>query len=213
MRWGYRAGWLGARFVLRWILGVQWIDPERVPLAGAVIVAPNHRSYLDPPLVGCGIDRELHFFAKRELFRMPVVGALVRHFNSIPIRRGTADREGLRLSLAALSAGGGLVLFPEGTRAPAGRFLEPKTGIGMIAERTGAAIVPVYVSGTGGGFRSLLRSATRKAPIRVLYGDPIDVDLIRKAGDDPRRYELMAHEVMRHIRRLKSRLDGPSTER
>jgi hypothetical protein len=83
----------------------------------------------------------------------------------------------------------------------------------MIAERTGAAIVPVYVSGTGGGFRSLLRSAIRKAPIRVLYGDPIDVDLIRKAGDDPRRYELMAHEVMRHIRRLKSRLDGPSTER
>ncbi len=207
MKWDYRIGRGAVRVLLKWGLGVKWSGAQNVPLTGSVIVASNHRGNLDPPLVGCGVPRELHFFAKRELFRVPVLGGLIRIFNSIPVRRGEIDRKSLSLAIDAVKLGGGLVIFPEGTRAKDVDFLPPKLGVGMIAARTGAPIVPVYIMGSGGGIRSLLRSAARIAPIRVVYGKPFSTDSVREAGDHSQHYRKITNHVMEQISGLKASLE------
>lgn len=125
MKTDYRVGRAAARFLLKWVLGVQWVHADRVPSTGPILVTPNHRSYLDPPLVGCGLHRELHFFAKAELFEVPVLKQAIRVFNSIPVHRERPDRRSLSAAIRAVREGGGLVLFPEGTRAAPGAFLPP----------------------------------------------------------------------------------------
>jgi len=208
----YRFGRGLARIILKWVLGVRWIGSEVVPMTGPLLVVPNHRSYLDPPLVGCGLTRELYFFAKAELFTIPLLGRAVRVFNSIPVKRGRADRRALSIAIESVRSGGALVLFPEGTRAPKGEFLPPKLGVGMIAARCRVPVYPVYISGTGEGIGRVLRSVLRVEPIRVLYGSPIDIDeLERQAGDDgdhAAQYERMAVVIMSVLARLKERLEG-----
>ncbi len=167
------------------------------------MVAPNHRSYLDPPLAGCGIERELHFFAKSELFAVPLLGSLIRAFNAIPVRRGRADRKSLALAVECVTAGGGLMLFPEGTRSKGEGFLAPKVGVAMIALRGAAPIVPVYL--TTGGAGRLWRSMLRMDPIRVVYGDPVTADeLVPDTGAAERsaRYTAIAEAIMARIEAL-----------
>src|SRR5512134_1457256 len=89
---------------------------EQVPREGGLIVASNHISFWDPPLVGTAAIRELHYLAKEELFRTPVLGPFIRTFNAIPIRRGVADLSGLTKAMDMLRAGRALLMFPEGTR-------------------------------------------------------------------------------------------------
>jgi 1-acyl-sn-glycerol-3-phosphate acyltransferase len=206
---GYWAGWIAARFILKQVLGVRWTGVEKVPLQGSLILAPNHRSYLDPPIVGCGLRRELFFFAKAELFRIPVLGRVIRVFNSIPVKRGRADRASLATAIAAVRGGGGLVLFPEGTRSRGPGFLAPKLGVGLIRAQTGAPIIPVYISGCGGGRRRLLLSALRRQPIRVAYGDPISIEPGKEGGGHADEYQRIADQVMDELARLKERMENP----
>jgi 1-acyl-sn-glycerol-3-phosphate acyltransferase len=187
------------------MMGVNWIHPERVPMQGGFILAPNHRSYFDPPIAGCGFTRELHFFAKAELFDMPILGSLVREMNSIPVRRGEADRRSLAMAIAAVKEGGGLVLFPEGTRSKTDTFLEPKLGVGMIAARSGKPVVPVYIEGTQGNLAGTMLSAIlRRRRIRVIYGHPVMVT--SEASDRNSRYREMSEQVMAHIAGLRDEL-------
>jgi 1-acyl-sn-glycerol-3-phosphate acyltransferase len=195
----YWFGWFFCRSVFRWILGVRYVDWEKVPLEGALVVAPNHRSYLDPPLVGCGVPRELHFFAKAELFNVPLLGSVIRAYNALPVKRGEADRRALSISLEVVRQGGGLVVFPEGTRSRSADYLAPKLGTAMIAARGGARITPVFVATAGGG-STLVRSMLRIRRIEVRYGDPIDVPAA--GGAKGERYQALTDEVMRRIRAL-----------
>jgi len=197
----YRAGWLLGRFLFRGILGVRYVDWEKVPLEGALVVAPNHRSYIDPPLAGCGIPRELHFFAKSELFDVPLLGSLIRAYNALPVKRGEADRRALALSLDVVRKGGGLMVFPEGTRSKTGDYLAPKLGVAMIAARGGAPITPVFV-GTAGGARTLLRSMLRIERIEVRYGDPMEVPPLEGAKNAA--YQRLAEAVIAAIQRLEA---------
>ena len=126
-------------------------------------------------MVSAGTNRELHFFGKAELFKIPGLGWLIRAVNAIPVRRGEADRKSLARAIAVVKGGGALVLFPEGTRSREKDFLPPKTGVGMLAARSGAVILPVYISGNQSA-GSFLRSALRIRRVRVLYGEPVAVD-------------------------------------
>lgn len=198
----YRAGWLLGGFLFKVILGVRYVDGEKVPRDGALVVAPNHRSYIDPPLAGCGIPRELHFFAKAELFEVPLLGSLIRAYNALPVKRGEADRRALALSLDVVRKGGGLMVFPEGTRSKTGAYLAPKLGVAMIAARGGARISPVFV-GTAGGMRTLLRSMLRIERIEVRYGDPLEVPPLEGAKNAA--YQALAEEVIARIQALEAR--------
>ncbi|HEV8353956.1 MAG TPA: (d)CMP kinase [bacterium] len=121
---------------------------EHVPKTGALIVAGNHASAIDPPLVGSVLRRRAGYMAKEELFSIPVLGAWLRSIGVFPVKRGTADRRAIRRSIHTLEQGGILVMFPEGTRSEDGRLRDPEPGAAMIALRTGAPVLPVAVVGS-----------------------------------------------------------------
>ena len=153
--------------------GLTAIGVENIPEEGPVIFAPNHLSHLDPPMVACGQKRrQLCFMSKEEMFKIPVLGSLIRSLGAFPIRRGESDAESIRRSISLLNEGRTLLIFPEGTRGY-GKELQPfNRGVSMLAKHTGAKIVPVAIIGT-----NLILPKGKKMPLRrhkmkIVYGDP-----------------------------------------
>ena len=164
-----RASKFLVRLFLRVFFGCRYHYEQPIPLDCPLIIAPNHTSYFDPPSVGAGVPRQMHYFAKRELFKNPLFGALIRFYNAVPVRRGVMDWKAVAEVKKLLRAGGAILVFPEGTRSRDGCLGKAKFGAGMLAQETGAVIVPVYASGTN----RLLDAFLRRRPIEVYYGKPI----------------------------------------
>jgi 1-acyl-sn-glycerol-3-phosphate acyltransferase len=122
---------------------------ENIPKTGPAIVASNHASMTDPPLVPSCIDRPIYVMAKEELFAIPVVGKVLRKVRSFPVKRGTPDRAALRRAITLLQEGHLVLIFPEGGRGPGGGELLPaQRGLSMIATKANAPIIPAYAKGT-----------------------------------------------------------------
>ncbi len=178
---------------------------EHVPRSGGLIVASNHISFNDPPLIGTAAVRELHVLAKEELFRSPLLGPLIRYFNAIPIRRGMADLSGLARAMDVLRAGDALIVFPEGSRMRDGELHPGRPGVGMMAVNTDARIVPCFISGSDRPKEWLLRRGLLRvsfAPARTWR------ELAGDAADEPpgrALYQGVADGVMREIAALKAR--------
>jgi 1-acyl-sn-glycerol-3-phosphate acyltransferase len=152
--------------VLGAVTGWRVTGRERTPLQGGLIVASNHVSFWDPPLVGSACARGLYFLAKEELFRTPVLGPLIRAYHSIPIRRGMADLSGMSRAIEVLKRGEALLMFPEGSRMRDGELHPARPGVGMMAVSAGVPIVPCYISGSNRQREWL----TRKTRVRISYG-------------------------------------------
>lgn len=148
MSWYYSAARLFASGAIGLVTGWEVRGRQHVPARGGVIVASNHVSFWDPPMVGAATSRELHFLAKSELFRTPVLGPLIASVNAIPIRRGMADLTGMARALEVLKRGDALLMFPEGTRIRGGELGAARPGVGMLAVHSDAHIVPAYISGS-----------------------------------------------------------------
>jgi 1-acyl-sn-glycerol-3-phosphate acyltransferase len=170
---------------------------EHVPLSGPLLLVSNHVSVLDPPFVGGAAPRDLYFLAKEELFDIPVLGRLIRGLNARPVKRDGSDSRALKMSLRLLAEGRALLIFPEGTRGVEGRLREGRPGAGMLALRSGAPVVPVYVSGTGRALPAG-RAIPRPTKVRVTFGPPLHF----KSRDDEgrkERYREATQEMMRAI--------------
>jgi 1-acyl-sn-glycerol-3-phosphate acyltransferase len=134
---------------------------EQVPGEGPAILAPNHKNFLDPFFIGIVTPRPVRYMAKIELFR-GVLGWLLLRLGAFPVRRGGADAEAIQTARTILSAGGVVVLFPEGTRIEAPDALgSPHHGAGRLALETGAPVVPVAIVGTSHLWRGALPRAKR----------------------------------------------------
>lgn len=145
---------------------------EHVPQEGGVILAVTHKSWGDPVLAGMAFARPLRFMAKSELFENRLFGRLVASLGAFPIRRGTADVEALRASLAIVASGEVLLMFPEGHRFHDDEVHEFHPGIGLLALRSGAPVLPVALKGT----KRLVRSFVPVFPrVRVWIGPPVDL--------------------------------------
>jgi 1-acyl-sn-glycerol-3-phosphate acyltransferase len=175
----YRFATLVIRALARLLTGWRVSGLEHLPRSGAYIVAGNHISMLDPPLLGSALPVEAAFLAKVELFENPLFGALLRSLNAIPVRRGEADREAIERALAVLRGGRALVMFPEGTRDKQARLREPKAGLGLFAVQTGLPVIPAYIVGTN-RFRAAL---VRRPRISITFGPPIEPPAAPAAGD------------------------------
>jgi glycerol-3-phosphate dehydrogenase (NAD(P)+) len=163
-----------ARVVLG--LGIQlYFSLERtgrknIPKKGPVILAANHRSFLDPFLIGCCMRRPLYFVAKKELFEKRWQGWILNGLGAFPIRRGEADEESLATARGVLERGGAVVIFPEGTRHRSGPLARPKRGVGRLALETGAPVVPIAILGSERARRGW---RIRPVWVRVRCGRPL----------------------------------------
>jgi 1-acyl-sn-glycerol-3-phosphate acyltransferase len=179
------------RIIIRALYGFRAIQSANVPATGAVIVACNHVSYLDPVVLGIGFTRPVTYLAKKELFAIPVLGPIIRGLGVYPLDREAGGVAAVRAALRALKEGRCVGIFPEGTRNLTGE-VEGKGGAALLGALSGAPVVPAAISGT--------RRARPFHPIRVIYGEPVIVKRQRKAdGDD---LEKWTEEIMRRIRAL-----------
>jgi 1-acyl-sn-glycerol-3-phosphate acyltransferase len=151
--------------------GLRVVGAERVPLEGPLVVAPNHVSLLDPPIVGCASPRALCFMAKEELFRVPILGPLIRSLDAFPVRRGEGDTEAIRRAVGLLKAGHAVLVFPEGTRGDGEELLPISPGVAMLAKRTEAVVLPVGIVGTHVVWPKS-RRGLRRARMTVVFGEP-----------------------------------------
>lgn len=146
------------------------IGREHVPADGPIIFASNHRSFLDPFIIGSMTRRPLFYVAKMELFRKPLQGWFLNSLGAIPVMRDQSDQELLKTVRAILDRGDSLVIFPEGTRIRPGSLGRPRRGVGRFALETGVPIVPVALIGTE-NIRRGWRIRPHKVTIRA--GDPL----------------------------------------
>lgn len=168
---------------------------ENVPSEGGIIVSPVHVSHLDPPAMGCAMERELSFMAKQELFK-GLFGALIRSLNAFPVRRGEGDTEAIRKSISLLQEGRALLVFPEGTRNDGDQMLPMSAGVAMLAKKTGAKVVPVGIVGTNRSWPKGQKKIT-KTPITVAFGKPFTYDEVAKGQKNGR--ELFLDELSKRI--------------
>jgi len=203
----YRFAWCWFRVVFAIYFRWRVYHPERVPRRGPVILAANHASFMDPPLVGSGLNREINYLARESLFRFPVVGAILRAVNSVPVDRDGGGAAGLRAILDRLLAGGGIILFPEGTRTRDGLLQPARSGIGLAVIKSDAPVVPVRVFGTFEAFGRHLRFP-RPHPIAVKYGQPMLFEELRAEAKTCSKqrlkeiYRQVAGEIMLAITKL-----------
>lgn len=147
---------------------------EDVPAHGAYILASNHISNLDPVVMGISTPRRLHFMAKIELFKNPLVGWWLKQLWTFPIKRGEADFGALKESLKYLKKGDPVLVFPEGTRR-IDKAIKPPPGSGFLAMKSGAPVVPVYVRGSDKAMPPGSKFFKRSL-VTVTYGKPFYVD-------------------------------------
>ena len=203
MGWHYSIAKFVVGAVLRAATGWEVKGREQIPPTGGLVVASNHISFWDPPLIGAVLPREVHFLAKEELFANPVFGALIRSYNAIPIRRGMVDLSGMARAVETLRRGEALLLFPEGTRMRDGRLHPARPGVGMMAVNADVPIVPCYISGSSRPRGWWLRTSR----VRVSFGPARKWQDLAGPGADltPGRalYQHIGDAVMREIARVK----------
>jgi len=142
---------------------------EHLP-AGPVLLAANHRSFLDPFAIGCCVPRPIYFVAKRELFDRRLSGWFLNALGAFPIKRGESDQESMTTARKLLERGEAVVIFPEGTRHPSGPLHSPRSGVGRLALQTGAPVVPVAIRGSERARRGLL---VRPVRVDLRFGRPL----------------------------------------
>src|SRR4051794_27770148 len=178
------------------------ISSEKVPQSGAVILAPNHGSFMDHFFLAAFIRRKVQFMAKSPLFQPPLQ-YVYSHGGVFPLRRGHRDEEAFITARTILERGGAVAMYCEGTRSRDGKLSDrPKPGIGKLALETGAPIVPVAIHGSA-KVRNWRKGEFPK--VTVQYGDPIRFEAL----ENPTRDQQMAvaEEIFGEIRVLYSGLE------
>ncbi|MEN8254018.1 MAG: lysophospholipid acyltransferase family protein [Verrucomicrobiota bacterium] len=177
---------------------------ENIPGHGGVLLASNHASFLDPPVVGVGYRaRPVHFMARNTLWNSKFGSWWMNHVGCIPVSRGTGDIKALKLTIKALKEGKAVSMFPEGTRTEDGELQEAKGGIGFIIEKSGCVVVPAYIDGT---YKAHPKGTKFIKPCKVTitYGKPITQDDFQALGSGRDAYDKHAALIMQRIADLKA---------
>lgn len=196
---------------IRWAFGTLFrgdvAGREHLPLWGGYIVASNHVSHLDPPIVGLHLTQQVSFFARKTLWKPGFASWWLNAVGTIPVDRdGASDVGAMKRILQTLRAGKTIILFPEGTRSVDGRLQLPKPGVGMIACKTRSTVIPARIFGSyeafGKGGRLRLG-----VPVRVSYGPPLRPQDYDHPADGPDRYQRAAERIMAAVARLEPPLE------
>lgn len=175
---------------------------EHMPKKGGFLIASNHASHLDPPVVGCQLPRQVCFFARKTLWKPGFASWWLDTVGTIPVDRdGGSDVNAIKRVLGALKQDKVIILFPEGTRSPDGQLQTPKPGVGMIACRTAVPVIPARVFGS---FEAFGRSGrlVPGTPIHVVYGKPMYPAEYDNPADGKERYQRASERIMARIAAL-----------
>ena len=169
MTFWYLLGYSLSKSIAKTFFNYRVIGAENMIEEGPCIIAANHCSYLDPPLVGVACKRAIHYLARKSLLDIPVLGPILPELNVIPVDQKNADRSALMGAIRVVKNGGAVLIFPEGTRSPDGELQSAQPGLGMILAKTGAPVVPMLISGSYGALPRD-RWLARRVPISVRVG-------------------------------------------
>lgn len=203
----YRLGWTLSRLLCGLYFRRREAGFENIPESGPFILASNHCSFMDPPLVGSSCSRAISYLARESLFSNPLFGRILRSVGSVPVDRDGASGKGLKTILERLLGGDGIILFPEGTRSPDGRLQKGRAGVGLVVIKSGAPVVPVRVFGTFEAF-GRHHALPRPRRVGVRFGPVIDFStLVAEAASAPRPrvkeiYQEVADTILEHVARL-----------
>jgi 1-acyl-sn-glycerol-3-phosphate acyltransferase len=174
---------------------VRVTGTKNVPLEGGLVVAANHRSYLDPPLLGTWFPRTVHFMAKQELFKIFIFGRLIHAVHAFPVDRDRADLGSIRQALRILKGGDVVGIFPEGTRNISGEA-QARGGAVLLAATAHCPIVPVALVNTQYAIRRL-----RASKVEVRIGEPIVLQGTQRKATKA-EIEKWTADLTQHIDRL-----------
>lgn len=190
----YSFFWFTCRTLVRFLFNVEVTGAEQFPEEGPVIVYSNHKNNWDPFIIASHVNRPVHFMAKVELFKNPIIGFLLRQINAFPVKRGTADRKAIKNAFKVLEEKSVLGIFPEGTRNSSGYLLEPEPGIALLTVKNkDAMLVPAAIKGSYKPF----------SRIQLIFGSPYRPQTGEEKYNSQKLKELSI-EIFSHVHRLMS---------
>lgn len=181
------------------------VGVENLPKTGPFLIAANHASHLDPPLIGSKVPRQMAFFARKTLWSGRFASWWLDNVGTIPVDRdGGQDVAALKRVLRSLADGNVLILFPEGTRSPDGMLQSAKPGVGFIVCKTQVPVVPVRIFGSFEAFGKGAKVPRLGTPVTVIFGKPMPP----AQYDDPRagkeRYQVASQRIMSAVSELRA---------
>jgi 1-acyl-sn-glycerol-3-phosphate acyltransferase len=157
---------------IKFFYGHRVYGQEHIPPGGAVVAA-NHTSFIDPPLVGSSCRGSLHYLARGSLFNAPVIGWLIRQLHTHPVEKGAGNLQTIKLTLDLLQQGHKVLLFPEGSRSVDGTLQPGNLGIGLIVQRARCPVIPVYIHGTFAIWNKERKFPKLRGHTACIFGSPI----------------------------------------
>ena len=158
---------------------------ENVPKGQTFVVCPNHKSNLDPPMLGLSMPLHLRYMAKEELFKNKIFGGLLRALGAFPIRRGKSDVGALRSAVKMIQGGECVAIFPEGGRSPSKEYLKKgKQGAALIAIKAGVNILPVGIRGSYRPFSKMIVRIGKPIILESYFDQKLESDTLQKITDE-----------------------------
>lgn len=191
-----------------WILGkiffkLRIINLKNLPAFGGIIIASNHVSHLDPPLLGTIVfKRDVFFMARASLFKSPIFGLILRMSHAFPIdTKSTGRIDGIKKAKKFLKKGRAVVMFPEGTRSVSGKLQKGKPGIGFLVLSMGVPVVPMHIDGT---FKALPKGSKmiKRSNITIKAGKPLYFEEFYGLPKTKETYQKVVEKIMDAIREL-----------
>jgi len=203
----YQAGYWATAIPSYLLHRLKVYHSGRIPKTGGIILASNHASHLDPPMLGVATRQcELHFMARSTLFRPRWFGWLLQQVHAHPIIRGQGPNQDWNVFINLIKAGNALLVFPEGTRTETGELQRGKSGFGRLVHMTQAPVFPAYIQGTyqawpkGGKYRP-------GNPVKVIFGHAVPLADLLSAPGEKRIIRQISDRVMQSIAALKEEIE------
>ncbi len=212
MNFTYRTVWVLSNLFFGTYCRRRFCNPERVPATGPAILAANHASFFDPPLVGAGLQRTICYLARDTLYTNPLLTTVLHQLNTIPVDREGGGAKGLKAIMDRLTGGAAIILFPEGTRTHDGQFRPARAGIGLLVAKSQCPVIPIRIFGSYEAF-SRHHRVPRPHQMIVKYGRPLWFRELRaetQTCSKPRLkaiYQQIADELMFQIGKLQPGTD------
>ena len=178
---------------------LRYTGMEHLPAKGGYLIASNHVSFYDPPVVGCGIQRETYYLARKTLFVPPIMDKLLPTIKAVPVDQDKPDMAGLKKMIEVLKSGDPEVLFPEGSRSYDGKLQEAKPGIGLLVAKAGVTVIPARIFGA---MEAWPRDGKIRLwqPIEVVFGPALDFKGSKEVQN--KDYQAISNKIMAAIELL-----------